>query len=58
MSYVAANGLIAELCKIGLLTEVTGGSRNRIFRFGPYLDLFNDIQESPSEITDAQATLH
>lgn len=58
VSYVAANGLIAELCKIGLLTEVTGGSRNRIFRFGPYLDLFNDIQESPSEITEAQATLY
>jgi Fic family protein len=45
VSYVAANGLIADLCNIGLLNEVTGGSRNRMFRFGPYLDLFSDADE-------------
>ncbi len=58
VSYVAANGLIAELSRIGLLSEMTGGSRNRIFRFAPYLDLFNDIQESPSEIAEPQSSLY
>ncbi len=58
MSYVAANGLIAELSKIGLLSEVTGASRNRIFRFAPYLDLFNDIEESPSENAEPRSTLY
>lgn len=35
----------------------TGGSRDRIFRFGPYLVLFTDI-EPAGEITEAQATLY
>jgi Fic family protein len=56
VSYVAANGLIGELRKIGLLSEVTGGSRNRIFRFDPYLDLFNEIEDEQSEVSETQAT--
>jgi Fic family protein len=43
ISYVAANGLIKELSEVGILTETTGGNRNRIFRFDPYLDLFADV---------------
>jgi Fic family protein len=47
VSYVAANGLIRELCQLEVLSETTGGSRNRVFRFGPYLDFFADVTLPP-----------
>jgi cell filamentation protein, protein adenylyltransferase len=56
LSYVAANALIKELTGLGVLNETTGGSRNRIFRFGPYVDLFQDVTEEPAEISEAQHT--
>lgn len=56
ISYPAANGLIRELCDVGVLTETTGGNRNRIFRFGPYLDLFEDVVVGKAEITAPQPT--
>ena len=58
ISYVAANGLIRELCELGLLSETTGGSRNRVFRFGRYIDLFADVSPEPSEIAEPQPTLY
>jgi hypothetical protein len=49
--------MITELCKIGLLSEVTGGRRNRMFRSDPYLDLFADVAEPPSDgLVAAQPT--
>jgi Fic family protein len=56
ISYVAANGLIRELCQIGVLSETTGGNRNRIFRFGPYLDLFSDVAVGEAETAESQPT--
>ena len=38
-NYAAANGLVARLVQIGVLEEVTGGRRNRVFRYGPYLGI-------------------
>ncbi len=40
ISYAGANGLISRLEKGGLLTEITGQSRNRIYRYEPYMSLF------------------
>lgn len=40
VSYLTANTLVAKLEKSGLLTEVTGWDRNRVFRFQAYLALF------------------
>lgn len=37
----AANMLIAELVRIGVLEEITGFERNRLFRYQKYVDLFN-----------------
>lgn len=56
VSYVAANGLIRELCQLEVLSETTGGSRNRVFRFGPYIDLFADAAASPVEHVQPQPT--
>ncbi len=58
ISFPAANGMIGELSKIGLLSEVTGGRRNRMFRFDPYLDLFADVAEEAGDAGEVQATLY
>lgn len=40
VSYKAANNLISEMVQNGLLKEMTGQSRNRVFLFDEYLKLF------------------
>ncbi len=45
VSFPAANSMINDLQMVGVLTEITGGRRNRMFRFGLYLDLFADVTE-------------
>ncbi|PSO42901.1 cell filamentation protein Fic [Candidatus Saccharibacteria bacterium QS_5_54_17] len=37
-----ANSLVKELHKLGMLKEITGFSRNRIFIYEPYIRLFTD----------------
>lgn len=40
LSYKAGNELVAAMADKGILREITGQSRNRIFLFKPYLDIF------------------
>jgi Fic family protein len=47
MSYVSANNIIGRFCELGVLTEVTGGRRNRLYRFQRYLELFDHQDEVP-----------
>lgn len=42
IKYVPANGLIASLVDMGILQEVTGFQRNRIFILRRYIDIFRD----------------
>jgi Fic family protein len=42
LSYPNANALIKKLVGIGLLREITGQKRNRVFSYAPYLDVFSD----------------
>jgi len=58
VSFPAANGMIHELQNVGVLTEVTGGRRNRMFRFSPYLDLFADVTEPAADGVKPQPTLY
>ncbi len=39
-SYKTANDLVAGFVGMGILVELTGQSRNRLFRFEPYLSIF------------------
>ena len=41
-TYVAANNLVARLVDLGILQEITGFSRNRRFRYGSYVRLFEE----------------
>jgi Fic family protein len=40
VTYVAANHLIGRLTAVGVLAEITGQTRNRRFRYDPYVTLF------------------
>lgn len=42
LSYKAANDLIGLMSKHEILHEVTGQTRNRVFVFAPYLDIFDN----------------
>lgn len=40
VSYPAASSLMEKFVKYGILTEITGRTRNRLFRFADYITLF------------------
>jgi len=42
LSYSSANNLVARICELGILEEISGFKRNRIFAYQPYLNLFRD----------------
>ena len=50
-AYATAGKLVDQLVDLGLLRETTGGQRNRVFRYEPYLALF----EPPSLLEAAEA---
>jgi Fic family protein len=38
--YVTASKLVERFIELGLLLEITGRKRDRVFSYGPYLELF------------------
>jgi Fic family protein len=44
INYVPANSLIAALAEIGVLAEITGFQRNRIFILRRYINIFSDVK--------------
>lgn len=42
VSFTSANRLMERLVEIGILDEVTGNARNRVFSYVPYIRLFSD----------------
>jgi Fic family protein len=60
VSFATASKIIGQLQALGILEEFTGGQRNRLFRYRPYLDLFNDDstpagEDVPIQTTEAEA---
>jgi len=43
-SYPAANDLVAGFETLGLLREITGGARNRVFQYDPYVQIFGELK--------------
>ena len=43
VSFANANTIIGEMEKLGILEEVTGNRRNRVFIYESYLALFRDL---------------
>jgi Fic family protein len=54
VSFVSANSAVLSLEKAGLIKETTGKKRGRIFRFEPYLKLFDDPIPVNTPIYDQQ----
>lgn len=52
-TYAAANGLVSRLVQLGILSEMTGYTRNRRFRYAPYIALFNESAQPASGEADA-----
>jgi len=42
VSFTSANRLIDRLVDIGIINEVTGNARNRVFHYSQYISLFSD----------------
>lgn len=48
-TYAAANQLVDRLERLGLVAEITGQARNRLFQYAPYIRLFDEeLDASPS----------
>ena len=41
-TYPAANQLVERMARLGIISEMTGQARNRLFRYDPYIRLFNE----------------
>ena len=60
VTFPTANRLVARFEELGILKEVTGQRRSRMFRYEPYLRLFDEPvpaaeQQVPAEVTEAPA---
>lgn len=56
VSFATANKLVSQLEDLDFLAEVTGRRRDRVFRFAPYLTLFEGDEDSPVAAEEVQAT--
>jgi Fic family protein len=54
-SFATANKIIKLFAKLGVLREITGGQRNRRYRYDPYLALFDALAVPWTTKTDAGA---
>ncbi len=56
ITLATAGRLVRAFVGIGLLQEVTGGRRNRVFRYTPYLEHVADREPGPGEDVPHQTT--
>jgi Fic family protein len=56
ISAPTAHKLLQSFQDLGVLVEVTGYRRNRVFRYTPYLDLFKEPDATPDESGPIQET--
>jgi len=50
VTFPTANRLVARFAELGLLRELTGQRRSRLFRYEPYLQLFDDPAPTDSQV--------
>lgn len=60
VTFPTANRLVARFGELGLLEEVTGRRRSRVFRYHPYLALFDEPPSAavPEAAAVTEATVH
>ena len=51
---MTANAYLRRFVAVGALREITGRARNRVYRFDPYLDLFDQpVTEDVEDVTNS-----
>jgi Fic family protein len=51
---MTANAYLRRFVEVGALREITGRARNRVYRFDPYLDLFDQpVTEDVDDVTNS-----
>ncbi len=53
-SYPTVNNLLLDFQKADLVREVTGGKRDRVYAFTPYLDVFHDSVDDLSGVVGSE----
>ena len=56
VTFATANRVIDSLQGAGIVDEITGGRRNRVFRYTPYLRLFREPDADLPDSTSEQST--
>jgi Fic family protein len=56
VSFPTANRLVARFVDLGILKELTGQRRSRVFRYDPYVSLFDDPAPEPHAIVATEVT--
>lgn len=56
VSFPTANKLVGRFEDLGLLREITGQKRRRIYRFDPYLALFDEPEPKPDQLVPIAVT--
>jgi Fic family protein len=56
VSFGTANKLVEQLQAVGLVREVTGRRRDRVFRFDDYLDFFAGDEDAPADAAGVEET--
>ena len=56
VAFPTANRLVGRFEELGLLRELTGQRRSRLFRYEPYMQLFDDTATAETETAPAQST--
>jgi Fic family protein len=54
-TYPAASNVVNRLASLGILREITGYRRNRLFRYESYIQLFSETQADPMPPAPASA---
>ena len=58
VTFPTANKLVGRFEELGLLREMTGRSRARLFRYEPYMRLFDDpVGDVDGAVTDPEVTV-
>jgi Fic family protein len=54
-SFATASKLVGQFVRINILTETTGFQRNRMFKFTPYINIFNKLEIPLDSIEDGRS---